>query len=777
MKVISLNGTWQLAYGLQRPGGPQTPAQLEGADWSTIPAVVPGNVELDLMRAGVLPELSYANNIYLLRKYEGYQWWYRRTFATPQSADGDRVALVFDGLDCVAGVFVNGQLIGEPRNMLIPQRFDVTDALRTDGKENEFVVRIDSAVLAGREHQPAPVEGAIGMNWESLWIRKAPHMYGWDIMPRVVSAGLWRGVRLELVPPTRWGDIYVATASTDREKASAAVIVDSHIVTDCFDIDAWQVRISLSLDGQAAHNATHAVIGTHLRTRFTVADARLWWPRGYGAQPLYDLKLDLLDADGNVLATHTQRIGLRTIKLLRTDITTPENPGQFVFVVNGEKVFAKGTNWVPLDALHSRDHEHLATAFDMIVDLNCNMIRCWGGNVYEDHDFFDLCDAHGVMVWQDFALACALYPQTDEFADMIRREAEVIVRKLRQHPSLALWAGNNEIDVFYHGGWLASAASDPNKDRLSRQVLPDVMRQLDPFRDYLPSSPYVSPAAYATGNPYAVMPEDHLWGPRDDFKGAYYTKSHCHFVSEIGYHGCPNRESLEKMMAPEALWPWQDNEQWLTHAVRPHRNMTNYNARIALMAKQAAVLFKQAPENLDDFILASQISQAEAKKFFIERFRSGKWQRTGILWWNLRDGWPEISDAIVDYYGGKKLAYDYIKQVQADVCAMCGEAEEGMHPLVIVNDTLCEASGHLTVRDADSGQVLFGTEYRIEANGRLTAGSVPAAPNATMWLLEWTADGRSFQSHYLAGPRPFMLEDYKRWLGIMGLKGQPKHRS
>ena len=769
MTTVSLDGTWELTYGPEKAAGPWAPDELEDMDWPTVEAIVPGNVELDLMRAGVLPELSYGNNIYLLREYEGYEWWYRRTFVTPDRDDDDRIVLVFEGLDCIGSVFVNECLVGEPENMLIPHRFDVTGILDYDGGVNELVVRIGSAVLAGRESQPTPVEGAINMNWESLSIRKAPHMYGWDIMPRVVSAGLWRSVRLEVVPPTTWGDVYAAVPATDPANNSADLLVDWHIVTDEFALDDWQVKVSLSLDGQIAHSTTHPVIGAHDRIRFSVPDAKLWWPRGYGAQPLYDLTLQLVDGDGATLATHTQRVGLRTLKLQRTDVTDKEGTGEFVFVVNGTKVFAKGTNWVPLDAIHSRDKQHLAAAMDMIVDLNCNMIRCWGGNVYEDHDFFDLCDENGIMVWQDFALACALYAQTDDFAEVIREEAEVIVNRLRHHPSLAIWAGNNEIDVFYLGGWLA-AASDPNKDRLSRVVLPDVVRQLDPFRDYLPSSPYVSPAAFATGKPYEVMPEDHLWGPRDDFKGPYYMSSNCHFVSEIGYHGCPNRASLERMMEPEYLWPWQDNEQWLTHAVRPHRNMTAYNYRIKLMGSQIEVLFQSIPDNLDDYVLASQISQAEAKKFFIERFRSDKFRRTGILWWNLRDGWPEISDAIVDYYGGKKLAYDYIKHVQYDVCVIVGEPEEGQHPVYAVNDTLVAAEGWATIRDADSGTILFETNYEVEANGRTQIGSVPVAEIASMWIIEWSVGGQTFQSHYLAGPRPFVLEDYKRWLKAMGIE-------
>jgi beta-mannosidase len=203
--------------------------------------------------------------------------------------------------------------------------------------------------------------------------------------------------------------------------------------------------------------------------------------------------------------------------------------------------------------------------------------------------------------------------------------------------------------------------------------------------------------------------------------------------------------------------------------VRPHPSVTSYNYRIPLMARQAALLFGAAPEDLDDFILASQISQAEALKFFIEHFRAGKWRRTGILWWNLRDGWPIISDAVVDYYNRKKLAYHYIKRVQTDVCAICGEPEAGRHPLIVVNDTLTEAAGHVVVRDLDSGLVLSDLDYRIGRNGREIAGFIPQSPRPAMWLIEWTASGRRFQNHYLAGPRPFRLDDYKRWLKAMGL--------
>jgi beta-mannosidase len=370
------------------------------------------------------------------------------------------------------------------------------------------------------------------------------------------------------------------------------------------------------------------------------------------------------------------------------------------------------------------------------------------------------------MVWQDFALACAIYPQTDDFARRMASEAQSVVPKLRNHPSLVLWAGTNEIDETHQ--W-ANLGVDPNTDRLSREVLPEVVRRLDPARPYLPSSPYRGPELVRQGNHERLKPEDHLWGPRDDFKGPYYVQSPAHFVSETGYHGCPERKSLEQMLDSGSVWPWQGNEQWLTKSVRGHPKVKGCQWRVGLMANQIRVLFDDVPETLDDFVLASQISQAEALKFFIERMRIGKWRRTGILWWNLRDGWPVISDAVVDYYNRKKLAYEYIRRVQADVCGICGEAQDERHVLAVVNDTLVAVEGGVTVRDAESGAMLMRAPYHVEPNGSAEVGRVAAPWRSTMWLIEWTHKGGTFQNHYLAGPRPFSLTRYARWMGAMGL--------
>jgi beta-mannosidase len=324
--------------------------------------------------------------------------------------------------------------------------------------------------------------------------------------------------------------------------------LDWDFQTEILDIDRLKVRVSLSRNNRVVFEKVYPVILTHDMKVIELESVDFWWPMGYGEAALYDAVVELLDEDGTILDGNRSRIGIRTAKLQRTEITSERAEGEFVFIINGERVFARGTNWVPLDALHSRDSGHLRKTFDMMIDLHCNMVRCWGGNVYEDREFFDLCDENGIMVWQDFALACIIYPQNSEFLEKISKEATSVVRKFRNHPSLLLWAGNNEIDETYK--W-AGFGIDPNTDIISREVLPSVIRREDPGRDYLPSSPYHSPEMIRRGNSDRLKPEDHLWGPRDDAKSSFYTHSPAHFVSEIGFHGCPCRETLEEMLDEE----------------------------------------------------------------------------------------------------------------------------------------------------------------------------------------------------------------------------------
>jgi beta-mannosidase len=784
VRSLSLNGSWSLTYGACPDAPRNLPQTAPPAEWPTIPATVPGNVELDLVAAGRIEPLERGSRVYEALNLESHQWWFRRRFHAAAARPGEKAELVFDGLDCLATVWLNGTLVGKPANMLIPHRFDVT-ALLKPHEENELLVRIDPAVPAGLAAPRSAWEVSFDGHWESLPIRKAPHMYGWDIMPRVVSAGMWRGVRIEWTPPVQFASVYWFTRAVDVEKGTAVVEVNWEIAGPAAEQKGSRVEVALRRGGRTVLSAHSDALAAG-RQECALDHADLWWPRGYGDAALYEAEVTLRGRGGEIVDRRLTRLGIRTIELERSDIVTREKPGSFGFVVNGVAVFVKGADWSPMDALHSRDPEHLENVFPMLAELNCNMVRCWGGNVYETDRFFDLCDEAGVMVWQDFAMACAEYPQDEGFLKAIQVEAEAVVPRLRNHPSIALWSGNNEVDdaLVKH-----KPPVDPNGDRISREVIPAVLKRLDPHRSYLPSSPYHSPAVYAAGNESTLMPEVHLWGPRGYFKAPFYKESPAHFVSEIGYHGCPSRSSLKKMFDAESVFPWTRdvaaeaaqagahdampgwawNDEWLTKSVRFRPDDRSTRGRNNLMLKQIKAFFGAVPGNLDEFILASQITQAEAMKFFVDYWRQQKGPREGIIWWNLRDGWPIISDAVVDYYNNRKMAFQYIQHAQRNVQAICCEAVDGQHDVVVVNDTRRAVEGRVAIRKAGGTAKLLENAFSVEANGKTRVGALAHPAQDELWLLDWTVEGAGTHgSHYLAVTAPIKLAQYKEWMKELG---------
>jgi beta-mannosidase len=768
--VISLNGRWTLAYWPQGETPVTDPGQMTSLAVETVAATVPGNVELDLLAAGRIADPMIGSHVYALRKYEGYQWCYTRRFGSPVLKPGQRLQLHFGGIDCLASIWLNGRHVGEADNMLIEHGYDVTGLL-ADGGENELRVILRSAVIEAQDYPLGALGVRVDGNSESENIRKAPHAYGWDIMPRLVSAGLWRGVELRVLEPLRFEDLNWMTLRVDRAAKTAELCADYQLRIPFALIDGLRVRVTLGFRGREVLRQSEPLLSHSGRISLRVQDAQLWWPKGYGEPALYDADVQVLDPAGRVLASRVSRIGLRTVQLDRTDITTPEKPGRFCFIVNGERIFIRGTNWVPVDALHSRDAAQVIDVLKLASELNCNLLRCWGGNVYEDEAFFDYCDADGLLVWQDFAMGCTFYPQDSGFARKVETEVRSVVRKLRNHPSLALWSGNNEDDASL--GWQLGALNiDPNRDLISRTVIPAALYELDPTRPYLPSSPYVSRAYFEGGNSGNFLPEDHLWGPRGYYKADFYTKSAAHFVSEIGYHGCPNRSSLERMFEPADVYPWTRdfvwNEAWLTKSVRKLPLSQSTAGRNDLMLKQIRILFGAVPKDLDAFILASQAVQAEAMKYFVELWRADKFERSGIIWWNLRDGWPIISDSVVDYYNSRKLAFFFLKNVQPTVCLMVNDPTEGYCPLVAVNDSLEPAQGKVRVTELGSGRELFSGSYAVAANGRQKVAELPLQQGQGMLLVRYEHAGQTRANHYLYGAPPF---DFKAYCGLLKQTG------
>jgi beta-mannosidase len=711
----------------------------------------PGNFELELLKSGQIKDPFYGKNMLDMFQYEDCHVFYGRKFSyVPVKETSPE--LIFAGIDTISDIYLNGKKIASTDNMYLTYRIPAEGI--KEG-ENDIVVHLKPVCIEARKNSVSAGHSHLRYNYECLRLRKAPSMFGWDISPRLVSAGIYRSVGIYKRPPESFRQIYLMTAGVDLYRNTAEV--EFFFEADLGNRPIYNYAIQISGKcGKSEFFYTDKLWFSGGKFKFTIENAQFWWPKGYGKANLYDVTVKLLKDDAPV-ETYCTRIGIRTVKLVRTGTTDMFFNGDFHFEVNGRKVFILGTNWVPVDPYHSRDSDRIPEIIKLLDDIGCNTVRCWGGNVYEVPAFFNACDELGILVWQDFAMACGIYPIDTEFMKVLRDETIEVVRSLRQHPCIALWAGDNECDQFIHDD---PYGRNPNFNRLTREVLPDVVAIEDPTRSYIPSSPYFDEEGAKL--PQAYLTENHLWGPRDYYKSKFFKDSLSHFASEIGYHGCVSGASMKKFLSPDKLWPWHDNDEWNIHAASPESDQkAPYVYRIELMAKQIRELFGEIPGNPDDFILASQISQAEAKKFFVELFRTSQWKRTGLIWWNLIDGWPQFSDAVVDYYYTKKLAYFYLKQSQKPFILTFAEPHEWYIGLTAVNNSQAPVEFTYKVTDYDTGkEALSGKGVCNNAESFKVDRLQYSQGEKKIYLIEWQAGQLSGRNHYLAGNPPFEFSHY-----------------
>ena len=786
----------------------------------TIPATVPGNFELDMVRAGLLEDPYSGTNITKLRDLEDCHLFYKTTFDKPALAENETFVLRFEGIDTYADIFVNKVCLAESGNMFLPCEIPIPqeDLIYIKDRDNQLCVHIHPTMIRAQEHILPPSAGTFLFNYASLYTRKAPSSFGWDILCRAVSGGLWRPVYIDVVKTPAIRDTFLYTRGVNPDPADHTrgyAELNLYYAVDLggntyypFDRDKHPAELpneyTITVEGvcnDSTFSFTSDLWHTCGNIFIPIHGAYLWYPKNAGKPYLYDVTVTLCRS-GVVVDQKTMKTGIRTVELDRT--TFAGEKGQFRFLINHKPVFAMGTNWVPLDAFHSRDAERLPKALELLDEAGCNVVRCWGGNVYEDHAFFDFCDAHGIMVWQDFAMGCAIYPIDEKMQVAFREEVEFIVKKLRNHPSLCLWAGDNECDMAWWG-W-HGIRRDPTDNVLTRKVIPDVLRLQDFTRPYLPSSPYLDEVAVeAMKDPSKIVScqgtpdisEDHLWGPRDYFKGSYYRTAGCHFASETGYHGCPDPTSLKTYIPEDELWPIFDkateedpfagdpNPSWFLHQTTMEYKYTGgFFYRIRLMTDQVRHMFTDTPRDLSTFAKMSQISQAEAFKYFIERFRTAKWRRTGIIWWNLLDGWPQISDAVVNYDFTPKLAYSFIKRVQSPLHMAFADPENGTFSLVGINDTSADETFTYTVKDiTDTPAGTDLSSLPVLLSGTVTVPADTATPVASLpteglldfgrvdhrfLLIEWSDSRGTHTSHFILEPEHLDYAAYMRALSLCG---------
>lgn len=778
-RKILLSGKWQMTYLKNREGKDYScVADIVNNGLKVIDATVPGNIELDLFNAGLCEDPLFGLNPDKVRRQtENLHSYYFREFDV-ENIDGIPY-LTFEGIDCYADVFLNGEIIAQTDNMFIEHKINVKEFLKT-GK-NELFVHIKPACVEAGKYDYNPLLSPGNASYSFLYMRKATHSCGWDIMPRYISAGIWKDVILCFEPEEDFiEEFYLNTASVTAQIIKAGF--DFGAAPNSFggndaalelffkfrgDLDN---KYSLTLHGECDGNVIHyetPLIFTATRRDFKIESPKLWWPCGQGEPNMYDFSL-ILYKNGEEVDRREFRQGIRTSELVFHVAKDENDKNKFDVLVNGRKIYCKGTNWVPADVFHSRDREQIRKKLPLASELECNMLRCWGGNVYEDDIFYDYCDEHGIMIWQDFAFACTKYPTDDVFCNRIRQEVTSVIKRLRHHACITLWAGDNENDLRYWD-WEARSV-DPNNvfnNRISREVLPSVLAVEDPYRPYLPSSPYLSPEIIA--NPNAVRPETHVW-TTNYFKSPTYKDCQSNFISEVGYFGSPSPESIKQFISEENLWPCTDNEEWDLHSTSPVPELrVTKPFRIPAHIKEIGYMFEEGPQSLADFAIKSQITHAEALKFLIERFRSQKWEKTGMLWWNLCDGWPQFSDAVVDYFYRKKLAFHYIKNSQKNVCIMLCEPEDGKQEIMLVNDTAVDVNISYKIYDVDSNEVLSQGNATVTANQNASIGNIDyISGTQKFYVIEWSGDA-SGKNHYLAGEPMFDKDKYIAWMEKSGL--------
>ncbi len=691
MAKLSLDGAWQLA---QCPDGDGKLEALDTLAW--IAAEVPGEVHLDLMRAGRIPDPYYDLNHQQMREMENDEFWYRRSFDVPADFVGEKLELTFEALDCFATVWLNGQMAGESSNALVPRKFEVTGLIKPGA--NEIVVRLASPL---KSVEGLDITGCQSWTPERLWARKPDQQYGWDISLRLVTVGLERSVTLASYSRAILRDFFFRTESIASDGKSAEVKLDVEVEELSAPFEALKVS-AIAACGESTFTMSGQVDADGVvKLSAKVADPKLWWTWDLGEPNLYDLTIVLYEGEQEIARCEKQ-VGIRIVKL----VEEPEGGDSgFVFELNGTKFFARGLNWTPCDGIYPRAEpwkQQRLVQFSRA--MNVNMLRIWGGGIYEPDAFYEECDRQGITVFHDFLYGCAVYPQTPEFLDIARDEAEAAVRRLRNHACLALWSGDNEVDCSYRWG---GDHGDPwEKNKITRQVLPEVVARLDGTRKYIPSSPY-SPD-------HAVDPNDvnqgdaHIWYHGTPFWADVYLKSPARFASEIGHLSCPDLQTVVDMLAPQNRWP-SDNQGWDEHFGDLWSINIHYNRRKRMDASLAAWL-GEIPSDLGTYVIASQLIQGEAYKAWAEHFRLQKagWQTGGILLWNLADNWPQFSDAIVDFWMRPKLACNYVQWAYQVIHICFSEVTAEEVAVFAINDTAEEIEAEWVVTAFANGGASMG---------------------------------------------------------------------
>ena len=639
MQYLSLEGKWQVTE--------------QGAD-DPFPAQVPGTIHSDLLAAGRIDDPFHRDNEMALQWIGDKDWVYDRNFDVPASLlEQDRVLLRCEGLDTLATITINGTEVGKTDNQFRAWEFDVK-AMLVEG-ENHIQVYFTTPVpyMAEKERERSMGEFLCAPH-EKLgraYVRKMPCNFGWDWGPVLVECGIWKAIGLVGVTTGRLSDVAVRQDHQKTGRVDLQVAVEAE-TTGKSDLSA---TVTVQLDGNQVAQETLPLTGGAGTAQFTITDPQLWWPNGMGDQPLYHVTVTL-DDGGVTLDTWQKRIGLRTLKL---DRHADEWGECFQFLANGVPFFAKGGNWVPIDALYTRNTpERYRDLLQSCADANINMIRIWGGGLYESDAMYDVCDELGICIWQDFIFTVSLYPLYDEvYLANTKAEAEDNVRRLRHHASLCLWCGNNEME---HCNFMRHDPAPPDKirwveySRLIEEILPGVVERLNPETDYWPSSPHTPGDNRINANDDS-RGDTHIWAVwhgREPFE--WYRNCKHRFNSEFGFQSFP--EPLTAYSYTE-----EEDRNVTTQVMEHHQRCGPGNTIIM----QYMLDWFRLPTSFEMSLWLSQVQQGMAMKYAIEHWRRSMPRGMGTLYWQINDNWPVASWSSLDYFGRWKALHYMAKAFYA----------------------------------------------------------------------------------------------------------------
>ena len=692
-------------------------------------ASVPGDVHMDLLKNGLIEDPFYRLNEHDLQWIDKTDWEYKTEFdLSKKDINSHSLSLDFHGIDTYSSIYLNDSLIATTDNMFIGKTVDIKSFAKL-GK-NKLYVKLYSPINKGvklhdslgydissfNANDLAEIGKVEGNKRVSVFTRKAPYHYGWDWGPRLVTSGIWQPINIKKWNYFNIEDLYIKQKTLDESASLVAEIeVESYLEIDEMISEIYVDNQKVSTDLIYINKGANKI-----EIPFTIKDYELWWPNGMGDQNMYEIKVKL--QSNNNFVTTSKRIGLREINLVTSEDSIGNN---FYFEVNKKTVFMKGVNYIPQDIFLNRvSDDKYEELLNSAVDANMNMIRVWGGGIYENEIFYNLCDEKGLLVWQDFMFACAMYPGDEEFLKSVEQEAEFNVKRLRGHPSIALWCGNNEVrSAWKNWGWEKDVienqspeiANEISKayDDVFHKILPKVVNNLDSSTAYWPSSPG---STFSGGTESYTSGDAHYWGVwwgKENFES--YNQKVPRFMSEFGFQSFPEFSSIDKYTNESDYSIYSD-------VMKSHQRSSIGNKTI----EDYMLRYYNKPKSFKGYLYVSQILQAYGMSIGMESHRRNKGYSMGSLYWQLNDCWPVASWSSIDYFGKWKALHYSTKRAFQPVLInfLKTDSEIELH---IISDLLESKEVDLNLKVLSfSGEVLYelNKSYLLQQNSTMKAESL-----------------------------------------------------